>query len=132
MSEDNILSKAHSAEIHVEGIPRFSGEVTELHESGLFLSKVRLIKKQSSGRVVSVVPGTFGELSFTKLKDDDGSTLIVPIKITQATGKTLSLEFQNQVSIVTGTVIRKLKSTAVDTQRVQSKGGADSGSFRAV
>lgn len=122
MSEDNILASAHPAEVHVEGVPRFAGQVTELHESGILLSKVRLLKEKTGGHVVSVVPGTLGELSFTKLKDDDGAPLIVPIKIRSATGKTLTLDFQDQVSIVTGTVMRKLKSKATETQYSYSAG----------
>jgi len=86
MSEDNVLTKGHHADLHVDGVPRFAGQVTELHERGILLSNVRLLKEKTSGNVVSVVPGTLGELSFTELKDDDGAPLIVPIKIRSATG----------------------------------------------
>jgi len=110
MSEAEKLPKNQPAEVHVDGIPLFAGEISATLEQGLVMSEARLKRGKQTGSAINVPVGSRGELIFQELFDDDGVQLIAQITILSADGNAVSLEFCDLVSVGTGKILDKLKA----------------------
>ena len=110
MSKAEKLPKNQPAEIHVNGIAQYVGEISATLDQGVLLSEARSTGDEQSGQNIEADPGTEGDLVLQELFNDDGDQLIVPITIVSAKGTDISLEFRDPVSVVTGTVLKQLKS----------------------
>ncbi len=106
MSEAEQLEKNQPAEIHVDGIPQYTGEVSAALDQGLILTDTRPMRGKLSG-ALNIHPGTKGDLVFLEMFDDDGSQLILPIALEGSEGSDLTVSFRDRVSVVTGTVLKK-------------------------
>jgi hypothetical protein len=109
MSEPEQLEKSQPAEIHVDGIPQYAGDVSIALDQGLVLTDARPMRGKLSG-ALNIHPGTKGDLVFLEMFDDDGGQLIIPITLEGSESTNLTISFRDRVSVITGTVLKKLRS----------------------
>jgi diguanylate cyclase (GGDEF)-like protein len=110
MSQAEKLPKNQPAEVHVDGIPLFAGEISALLDQGLLMSDARPTRGKQTDSTFNVPVGSKGELIFQQLFDDDGVQLIAQITILGADGNDVRMEFRDLVSVSTGEIITKLKA----------------------
>ena len=110
MPEAEQLPKNQPAEVHVDGIPLFTGEISAALDQGLLMIDAKPMRGKIVGKTINVPTGAAGELVFKQMFDDEGGQIIVPIGIVGAEGTDVTLEFRDPVSVVTGTALRKLKA----------------------
>ena len=110
MSEAEKLPKNQPAEIHVDGIPQYAGEISATTGEGLLFSDARLMRGKQQGPDIEVHAGAKGDLVFRELFDDEGDQLVVPVSIVGAAGSDITLDFRDQASAIAGTVLKQLTS----------------------
>jgi len=110
MSDAEKLPKNQPAEIHIDGVPVYVGEISEILEHGLLMSETRTLRDKQTPGTINVQAGAEGDLVFKELYDEEGAQVLVPINIVSATGTDVSLDFRDQVSVEAGTALRMLKS----------------------
>ncbi len=110
MSEAEKLPKNQPAEIHLNGIPRYAGEISVIKGERLLLSEARPMRGKQLGPVIEVRPGAKGDLLFRELFDERGDPLIVPVSIVGVAGKDITLAFCDQASALASTVLKQLQS----------------------
>ena len=76
MPQAEELPKNQPAEIHVEGIPRYAGEISTLLDQGLLLVDTRPMRGKQSGNKLQIHVGSQADLVFLELFDEDGSPLM--------------------------------------------------------
>jgi diguanylate cyclase (GGDEF)-like protein len=110
MSEAEKLPKNQPAEIHVDGIPQYAGEISATTGQGLLLSEARAMRGKQRGPDIEVHPGAGGDLVFQELFDDDGKQLSIPVSIVGAEGIDITLDFRDEAAVIAGTLLKQLKS----------------------
>ena len=110
MSEAEKLPKNQPAEIHIDGIPQYAGEISATLEQGLLMSDTRSLLDKQIDADPSVHKGARGDLIFTDLFDEEGTQQSVPVTIVSSAGTAVTLDFFDQDSEVTNTVLRLLKT----------------------
>ncbi len=110
MPEAEQLPQNQPAEVHVDGIPLFAGEISAALDQGLLMTNAKPMRGKIVGTTINVPTGAAGELVFKQIFDDDGGPIIVPIGIVGAEGTSVTLEFRDPVSVATGTALSKLKA----------------------
>jgi diguanylate cyclase (GGDEF)-like protein len=123
MSEAEKLPKNQPAEIHVDGIPLYAGEISATLDQGLLLSESRPMRGKQKGPTIDVDPGAEGDLIFKELFDDEGTALIVPVTIVSAEGTDISIGFRDQASATTLTALEKLKAKPRKSVPSREQGG---------
>ncbi|MEM0954006.1 MAG: DUF1631 family protein [Pseudomonadota bacterium] len=110
MAKAEKLSTTHAAELHMDGIPQYAGNIVTVMEQGLQMADTRRLRGKQHGKTVSVHDGAKADLVFLDLFDEEGDQVIVAVTIVGAKSDLVTLAFRNQVSEQTGTVLRLLKS----------------------
>ncbi len=117
MADADKLSTTHAAELHLEGIPQYAGDINAIMEQGLQMAGTRRLRGKQISKTVNVPAGAKADLVFLDLFDEDGDQVIVPVSIAAARGDVVTLDFRDQVSEATGTVRRLLKAeTQISTR----------------
>ncbi|MEE4660041.1 MAG: DUF1631 family protein, partial [Halieaceae bacterium] len=117
MAKAEQLSTTHAAELHMDGIPQYAGNIVSMMEQGLQMAETRRLRGKQLGKSVSVHEGAKADLVFLDLFDEDGDQVIVPVSIAGARGDMVTLAFRDQVSEQTGTVLRLLKNEHQSSRR---------------
>ncbi|MCZ6830764.1 MAG: DUF1631 family protein [Gammaproteobacteria bacterium] len=113
------LPKKQPAEIHVEGIPRYAGEISAFLDQALLMIDTRVMQGKQTGDKLQIHAGSQADLVFRELFDEDGSPIIVPVTLESATGTNLSLTFRDAVSIATGNLLSTLRSESSPSEQTK-------------
>ena len=108
MPEAEKLPFIHPAEVHIDGIPQFSGDISASLQQGLVMTDARPMRGKQTGESLKVFPGDKGDLVFRALVDNDGAHLSVPVTVIGTENNQVALEFRNQLSAATAEVLRQI------------------------
>ena len=123
MSDAEKLTQNQPAEIHVDGIPVYVGEISEILAQGLLMSETLAPGGTEDSDSISIHPGAPGDLVFKELFDEDDNPVIVPMTLVSASGTDLTLDFFDQASEATTTALKLL--TAKKKPPAQASAAAD-------
>jgi diguanylate cyclase (GGDEF)-like protein len=112
MSDAEKLTQNQPAEIHIDGMPLYVGEISEILDQGLLMSETHTLASQDDSEDIHVHEGAGGDLIFKELYDEEGKGVVVPVTLVGASGRDITLDFRDQTAEETAVALALLKGKA--------------------
>ena len=108
MSQAKSLPKSHAAELHLEGVAHYSGDIDATVGESLRMSNTAQLQGKQSGSGVNVHPGASAQLVFKDLFNKNGDHLSIDVTIVGAGADSIRIDFREDHSREARALMNKL------------------------